>query len=142
MIPLPTSPTCRESQVGGPESTDNQIARVATTSSAHSHSPTPTSVDTRNTQKDEEGDAENTKEEQRGKEDGKRDPEKAGGEEMIHGRPRDVYDKFTPAQKIRMTAIVSFSALLSRESLLETSSSLLPSPIQLSRYSTRYQCGR
>lgn len=39
-----------------------------------------------------------------------------GGEGgMIDGRPRDVYDRFTRAQKVRMTAIVSFSALLSRE---------------------------
>lgn len=36
--------------------------------------------------------------------------------EMIDGRPRDVYDRFTKSQKRRMTAIVSFSALLSRES--------------------------
>lgn len=41
-----------------------------------------------------------------------------GDEEgMIDGRPRDVYDRFTRAQKVRMTAIVSFSALLSRRSL-------------------------
>lgn len=37
------------------------------------------------------------------------------GDEMIDGRPRDVYDRFTRSQKTRMTAIVSFSALLSRE---------------------------
>jgi hypothetical protein len=36
--------------------------------------------------------------------------------EMIDGRPKDEYDRFTPSQKKRMTAIVSFSALISRQS--------------------------
>ena len=36
--------------------------------------------------------------------------------EMIDGRPKDEFDRFTQAQKRRMTAIVSFSALLSRMS--------------------------
>jgi hypothetical protein len=35
---------------------------------------------------------------------------------MIDGRPKDEYDRFTPSQKKRMTAIVSFSALISRQS--------------------------
>jgi hypothetical protein len=34
--------------------------------------------------------------------------------EMIDGRPKDEFDRFTQSQKKRMTAIVSFSALLSR----------------------------
>jgi hypothetical protein len=34
--------------------------------------------------------------------------------ETIDGRPKDEYDRFTKSQKKRMTAIVSFSALLSR----------------------------
>jgi hypothetical protein len=37
--------------------------------------------------------------------------------EMIDGRPKDEFDRFTKSQKRRMTAIVSFSALLSRRSL-------------------------
>jgi hypothetical protein len=36
--------------------------------------------------------------------------------EMIDGRPKDEFDRFTQSQKKRMTAIVSFSALLSRMS--------------------------
>jgi len=36
--------------------------------------------------------------------------------EMIDGRPKDEFDRFTQSQKRRMTAIVSFSALLSRTS--------------------------
>ena len=36
--------------------------------------------------------------------------------EMIDGRPKDEFDRFTQSQKKRMTAIVSFSALLSRTS--------------------------
>jgi len=39
--------------------------------------------------------------------------------EMIDGRPRDEFDRFTQSQKKRMTAIVSFSALLSRMSLYQ-----------------------
>jgi len=35
--------------------------------------------------------------------------------EMIDGRPKDEFDRFTQSQKRRMTAIVSFSALLSRQ---------------------------
>jgi hypothetical protein len=36
--------------------------------------------------------------------------------EMIDGRPKDEFDRFSQSQKKRMTAIVSFSALLSRMS--------------------------
>jgi hypothetical protein len=42
--------------------------------------------------------------------------------EMIDGRPRDEFDRFTRSQKRRMTAIVSFSALLSRKSLISSRS--------------------
>ena len=35
--------------------------------------------------------------------------------EMIDGHPKDEFDRFTQSQKRRMTAIVSFSALLSRQ---------------------------
>jgi hypothetical protein len=36
--------------------------------------------------------------------------------EMIDGRPKDMYDRFTKSQKNRIVAIVSYSALLSRKS--------------------------
>lgn len=35
--------------------------------------------------------------------------------EMVDGRPKDVYDRFTKAQKTRIVAIVSYSAFISRE---------------------------
>lgn len=49
------------------------------------------------------------------------------GVEMIDGRPRDEFDRFTKSQKRRMTAIVSFSALLSRMSSLHSSGKLTSS---------------
>lgn len=61
--------------------------------------------------------------------------------EMIDGRPKDEFDRFTQSQKKRMTAIVSFSALLSRmspyqaiaqaNSIAMASSIFLPSVPQL-----------
>jgi hypothetical protein len=36
--------------------------------------------------------------------------------EMIDGRPKDIYDRFTPGQKRRITAIVSYSSLIARMS--------------------------
>jgi hypothetical protein len=37
--------------------------------------------------------------------------------EMIDGRPKDIYDRFTKSQKNRIVAIVSYSAFLSRKLL-------------------------
>ncbi len=43
------------------------------------------------------------------------DEGKPSAVEMIDGRPRDIYDRFTKSQKNRIVAIVSYSAFLSRK---------------------------
>jgi hypothetical protein len=50
--------------------------------------------------------------------------------EMIDGRPRDTYDRFTKSQKRRIVAIVSYSAFLSRMSQVLINPSPRPTEIQ------------
>lgn len=53
---------------------------------------------------------------------------KAPSVEMIDGRPRDIYDRFTKRQKTMITCIVSYSAFIARESSISVSQNLEPEP--------------
>lgn len=96
----------------GPRNADTLALATPISEVADVHPPTPRSVDTNPIA----GDRNISHEKREGNDKGSdKETERV---EMIDGRPRDVYDRFTPAQKVRMTAIVSFSALLSRKSLI------------------------
>jgi hypothetical protein len=118
-------------QVDGPRNADTLALAPPISEVACAHPPTPEPVDTNPIAGDRESSMAKGEGNCRGIDKGKEKRTEAETEkdnekvDMINGRPRDVYDRFTPAQKVRMTAIVSFSALLSRKSCSLASTSWL-----------------